>query len=76
MRIAKERRVVTTPLLAQLVCERIFSVEIGEKKIRLTEECDRAFFVYLTPEELKALAQELINVANLIQMQKEGTQGI
>lgn len=44
--------------------DKVFSAKIREGKIRFREECDQYFTEYLTSDETRAIAAELMDLAN------------
>lgn len=51
-------------ILQRLDDERIFNVSKEGVLIAFTERCDDHFTVELTPDEVRQLAQELLNIAD------------
>lgn len=54
----------STPLLDSLRAESIFSAEVDGGVVRFTEECDKHFQLEMTPDQVIALATELLQLAD------------
>ena len=52
-------------MLEAALDNRIFSVQCADGKIALQEECDGNFVMDITPNQLRALGEELIALANV-----------
>jgi hypothetical protein len=53
-----------TPMLNKLLDSRIFGIRLNDNRLQLQEQCDGAFLMDVTADDLRALAAELNAVAD------------
>ncbi len=57
----------SAPMLDRLRSERVFRIVTGPRGVRIRECCDDYFVLTVTADDLRALATELLEVADMVE---------